>query len=175
MRQFTDGKTNMLNAVCMERGITTVVVLLILLVLSLIAIAGMTVSTTEIRIAGNQYRSTQSLHAADAGRRAATQATVNEVRTFGHPPGYPPILLAYTVPPPSWVSSASLPSGPGGAMDVSYQVAPVVRNAWPYAPPGDDYKYIEYTIPSTGSGPGSTQKGVEFVVAVLYQEGYEWP
>jgi hypothetical protein len=46
-----------------------VVVLLILLVLTLIAIAGMAVSTTEVRIASYQYRSTQALQAADAGVR----------------------------------------------------------------------------------------------------------
>jgi hypothetical protein len=103
---------------CGERGITTVVVLLVLLVLTLIAIAGMAVSTTEIRIAGNQYRSVQALHAADAGWReqAINQVTIIEDNSYN--PGLPAFQnppFQFIPGPAGNVNSPDLPAGPGQA------------------------------------------------------------
>lgn len=58
-----------------ETGATLIIALLLLLVVSLIGIAGITIGTTEMQIAGNQYRGAQLLYAADAGIEVArTQA-----------------------------------------------------------------------------------------------------
>jgi Tfp pilus assembly protein PilX len=50
-----------------ESGAILIVALLILLALSLLGVAGITTSTTEFQIAGNQYRGNQAVTAADAG------------------------------------------------------------------------------------------------------------
>lgn len=50
-----------------ESGTILIVALLILLALSLLGVAGITTSTTEFQIAGNQYRGNQAVTAADAG------------------------------------------------------------------------------------------------------------
>lgn len=50
-----------------ETGATLIIALLLLLVVSLIGIAGITIGTTEMQIAGNQYRGAQLLYVADAG------------------------------------------------------------------------------------------------------------
>lgn len=104
---------------CEERGITTVVVLLVLLLLSLIAIAGMGVSTTEIRIASYQYRSTQALQAADAGVREiianaipAAEATLPL-----------PTVLYYTNTANAEINGGSLPAGSGN-QTTTYRIPP---------------------------------------------------
>lgn len=50
-----------------QSGTVLIIALLILLALSLLGVAGITTSTTEFQIAGNQYRSNQGVAAADAG------------------------------------------------------------------------------------------------------------
>lgn len=144
-----------------DRGITTVVVLLILLVLSLIGIAGMAVSTTEIRIAGNQYRSSQAFHAADAGQRvalqnAALQNTLSAIPTANFDPGITGTLNSGVVETATYtVTPADAP------------VRLVSVREYPCTGVNDvDYLCVDYLITSQGTAPGGAQKRIEIITPV---------
>lgn len=113
-------------------GATLIIALLLLLVVSLIGIAGITIGTTEMQIAGNQYRGAQLLYVADAGIEVAraqavalAQAQANPYNQFN--PGITGTLAAasgynvrYTVNPIYQVNSPPVqcPSKITGITDV---------------------------------------------------------
>jgi hypothetical protein len=167
-----------------EQGITTVVVLLILLVLTLIAIAGMAVSTTEIRIAGNQYRAAQGFHAADAGWRVARPTVAAQAANQLPNPGD-----CFDLNPPF---RGILDSGVDAtlASGARYEVL----NACASKQGGyfgkirgydQEYQFLDYDFISTGTGPASTlaaadpsiQQQVQAVVPVLglWTQSYDRP
>jgi hypothetical protein len=119
MRFHEADKRKLFESARAEQGITTVVVLLILLVLTLIAIAGMAVSTTEVRIASHQYRSTQALHAADAGVREIIATAIPAAEAV-----LPLPMVGYETPVANLqIIGGSLPAGPGGQTTV-YRIPP---------------------------------------------------
>ncbi|GAA6150697.1 pilus assembly PilX family protein [Pseudoteredinibacter isoporae] len=61
----------MLSPLSRQRGVTLIVALVILLVMSVVAIASMSSSTLQARMASNEKQIQMSLHAAEAGSRAA--------------------------------------------------------------------------------------------------------
>ena len=71
-----------------ESGIVLIVCLVILLMLSLIGIASITTSNTDLELAGNEMDKTGSFYAAEAGLEKAMSALVTSYQTTGAPP-YP--------------------------------------------------------------------------------------
>ncbi|OGW61752.1 MAG: hypothetical protein A2V83_08760 [Nitrospirae bacterium RBG_16_64_22] len=130
-----------------ERGATLIIALLLLLVVSLIGIAGITIGTTELQIAGNQYRGTQLLYAADAGIEAARSQAVALAQAQANPytpfdPGITGNLAAasgynvlYTVNPINQVNS------PPVQCPAKYTGITDVKENW----------CIDFRIRSTGS------------------------
>ncbi len=173
-----------------EQGITTVVVLLILLVLTLIAIAGMTVSTTEIRIAGNQYRAAQGFHAADAGSRVARPTVATQAAMQNPNPGD-----CFNLNPPiQGIMDTGLKASIVGCEYPNCGARYAVLNACASPQGGyfgkvrgydQEYQFLDYDYTSTGTGPASTlatadsliQQRVQAVVPILglWTQSYDRP
>jgi hypothetical protein len=89
-----------------QRGMVLVVCLIVLLMISLIGIASIMTSNTDMTIAGNEMNQTGSFYAAESGLEEAAAAIISSYRTTGNPP-------------------SPLPSGEQtlGAFEYSYSVA----------------------------------------------------
>lgn len=89
-----------------QQGMVLVVCLIVLLMLSLIGIASIMTSNTDMTIAGNEMNQTGSFYAAESGLEEAAAAIVTSYLTTGNPP-------------------SPLPSGEQtlGAFEYSYNVA----------------------------------------------------
>ena len=81
-----------------ERGSVLVVALLILLALSLLGVAGISTSTTELQIAGNQYRGVQAIYAADAG----SEFLIRQLLPAG--PGAALAIVSQGIPSVNWTN-----------------------------------------------------------------------
>ena len=79
----------MLKQLKNERGFTLLIFLSLLLMLTMIGIAGVMTSTTDVDIAGNDLKSISALYAAEAGLEKA----VSEIRTGYTTTGLPPSPL----------------------------------------------------------------------------------
>ncbi|MCK4385456.1 MAG: pilus assembly PilX N-terminal domain-containing protein [candidate division Zixibacteria bacterium] len=79
----------MLKQLKNERGFTLLIFLSLLLMLTMIGIAGVMTSTTDVDIAGNDLKSISALYAAEAGLEKA----VSEIRTSYTTTGLPPSPL----------------------------------------------------------------------------------
>jgi len=95
------------NIIGNEKGMMLVVCLLLLLMLSLIGIASITTSSSDMSVAENELRQTGSFYAAEAGIEKAAAAVVTSFETMAGPP-------------------SPLPSGSGveGAYQYSYNTVP---------------------------------------------------
>lgn len=126
-----------------QSGTVLIIALLILLALSLLGVAGITTSTTEFQIAGNQYRSNQAVTAADAGVQQvmafvranpgnAFQGTLPAIAgTFGAPTNETYSVAANTV---THVKTSTISEDPKQAMSTDferryYEVGPIVGTA----------------------------------------------
>jgi len=69
-----------------ESGVVLIVCLAILLMLSLIGIASITTSNTDMDIAGNEYNATGAFYAAESGLEKAAASITNSYRTTGAAP-----------------------------------------------------------------------------------------
>ena len=76
-----------------ESGVVLVVCMIILLMLSLIGIASITTSNSEMQVAGNEMRNTGAFYAADAGLEKATSEIVSSYENTGAPPNPLPAAL----------------------------------------------------------------------------------
>jgi len=69
-----------------QRGMVLIVCLIILLMLSLIGIASIMTSNTEMQVAGNEIQQTGTFYAADAGLEFAASAVQTSYEDTGNPP-----------------------------------------------------------------------------------------
>ena len=69
-----------------DKGVVLVVVMLLLLMLSLIGIASITTSTSDMTVAGNELNQTGAFYAAESGIEKAAAAIVTSFETNGTPP-----------------------------------------------------------------------------------------
>jgi hypothetical protein len=69
-----------------QQGMVLIVCLIVLLMLSLIGIASITTSNTDMTIAGNEMNQTGSFYAAESGLEQATAAMITSYQTTGNPP-----------------------------------------------------------------------------------------
>ncbi len=69
-----------------ESGMVLVVCLILLLMLSLIGIASITTSTTDMQVAGNEMHNTGAFYAAEAGLEEASAAVIVSYEDTGAPP-----------------------------------------------------------------------------------------
>ena len=76
-----------------ESGIVLVVCMIILLMLSLIGIASITTSNSEMQVAGNEMNSTGAFYAAEAGLEKATSEIITSYENTGAPPNPLPTAL----------------------------------------------------------------------------------
>jgi hypothetical protein len=76
-----------------ESGVVLIVCMIILLMLSLIGIASITTSNSEMQVAGNEMNSTGAFYAAEAGLEKATALIVSSYETTGAPPSPLPSAL----------------------------------------------------------------------------------
>jgi hypothetical protein len=76
-----------------ESGIVLVVCMIILLMLSLIGIASITSSNSEMQVSGNEMRDTGAFYAAEAGLEKAATEIINSYETTGGPPSVMPTAL----------------------------------------------------------------------------------
>ncbi|UCC80921.1 MAG: pilus assembly PilX N-terminal domain-containing protein [Candidatus Zixiibacteriota bacterium] len=76
-----------------ESGVVLIVCMIILLMLSLIGIASITTSNSEMRVAGNEMNSTGAFYAAEAGLEKATAEIVSSYENTGAPPDPLPMAL----------------------------------------------------------------------------------
>ncbi len=116
-----------------QSGTVLIIALLILLALSLLGVAGITTSTTEFQIAGNQYRKDQAIAAADAGAERIL-AIVNATPTNAALDNPAVLPLSGTLPNPSgemysitavstvtWIKTSTLSEDPTKAMATDYE------------------------------------------------------
>lgn len=69
-----------------ENGVVLVVCLILLLMLSLIGIASITTSTSDMQVAGNEMKQTGAFYAAESGLETAAAAIATSYETNGVPP-----------------------------------------------------------------------------------------
>ena len=69
-----------------EGGMVLVICLLLLLVVSLIGVASITSSNSEMKISGNEIKQTGAFYAAESGLEMASASIVNSYATGGIPP-----------------------------------------------------------------------------------------
>lgn len=69
-----------------ESGVVLIVCMIILLMLSLIGIASITTSNSEMQVAGNEMKATGAFYAAEAGLEKATSEVITSYETTGAPP-----------------------------------------------------------------------------------------
>ncbi len=69
-----------------ESGFVLVVCLILLLMLSLIGIASITTSTSDMRVSGNEINQTGAFYAAESGLERAAASLINSYQTTGDPP-----------------------------------------------------------------------------------------
>ncbi|HBC46107.1 MAG TPA: hypothetical protein DCZ43_03585 [candidate division Zixibacteria bacterium] len=69
-----------------EGGIILVICLLLLLVVSLIGVAAITNSNSEMKISGNEIKQTGAFYAAESGLEMASASIINSYETGGTPP-----------------------------------------------------------------------------------------
>ncbi len=92
-----------------QRGAALVIGLILLLVLTLLAVAGMNSATTELVMAGNEQFHRSAAHAASAGIEEAI-AGIGTVPTTA---GASPVQVVATPVPGAETSGASSACGPG--------------------------------------------------------------
>lgn len=76
-----------------ESGVVLIVCMIILLMLSLIGIASITTSNSEMQVAGNEMSSTGAFYAAEAGLEKATSEIITSYENTGAPPSPLPTAL----------------------------------------------------------------------------------
>ncbi len=69
-----------------RKGMVLVVCLILLLVVSLIGIASISSSTSEMKISGNEIKQTGSFYAAESGLETAAASIISSYQTVGDPP-----------------------------------------------------------------------------------------
>ncbi len=69
-----------------ENGFVLVICLILLLMLSLIGIASITTSTSDMRVSGNEMNQTGAFYAAESGLERAAAAIIHSYQTTGNPP-----------------------------------------------------------------------------------------
>jgi len=74
-------------------GVVLIVCMIILLMLSLIGIASITTSNSELQVAGNEIKNTGAFYAAEAGLEKATSEIVTSYENTGAPPNPLPYAL----------------------------------------------------------------------------------
>lgn len=76
-----------------ESGVVLIVCMIILLMLSLIGIASITTSNSEMQVAGNEMKATGAFYAAEAGLEKATSEVITSYENTGAPPNPLPSAL----------------------------------------------------------------------------------
>jgi hypothetical protein len=74
------------NKIGNEKGMLLVICMILLLMLSLIGIAAITTSTSDMKVAGNELHSTGAFYSAEAGIERAAAEMVTSYETAGNPP-----------------------------------------------------------------------------------------
>ena len=76
----------MINRINNESGVVMIVCLSLLLMLSLIGIASISTSNTDMDIAGNEFKNTGAFYAAESGLEKAAAAIITNYEANGTPP-----------------------------------------------------------------------------------------
>lgn len=84
----------MINRINNESGVVMIVCLSLLLMLSLIGIASISTSNTDMDIAGNEFKNTGAFYAAESGLEKAAAAIITNYQANGTPPNPLPSEIA---------------------------------------------------------------------------------
>ncbi len=137
-----------------ESGVTLVITLMILLVLTLIGAAALMTSSVDLRITGNERVQKQAFYAADAGLhygRANPPVPLTNINaanpgSFSNPSGSATKFRGSIVYPTTLTTGAKNPTNPPVAAETGTR---------------QGFKAHHYTVSSTGYGENQAQKELQ--------------